>query len=329
MTVAAEFATSSLIPYMLLNNSPRQPGLACSSGNSAYTRLQDGDGGVASSDVNEHGCLLSVIIKLIMRRTAANFFCAVRQRRRGNIALITTLPVPDWLDSGHILDCWSRVTATHHLCHRTCRRTFPPRRLAVSSGSCGANPSESRLLFSEVEVRPQAARSFGAPVVHVEAHEAEGGLFITSKPDPSHEALKCPASARPVTSHKSSCTSPRLTGKCPCSTRRRSAGHRRRSEVMQASASCSATLCHGPAVSVGSGSNTGPTGVPAPAVLMTVRHLQRKTVHLCPVGHHLRCVQALRAQKRRGACLRAIRTTHKGKGALRMLPLAQRVISNG
>ena len=66
---------------------------------------------------------------------------------------------------------------------------------------------------------------------------------------------------------------------------------------MQVSASCSATTCHGPAVSVGSGSNTGPTGVPAPAVLMTVRHLQRKTVHLCPVGHHLRCVQALRAQK--------------------------------
>ena len=74
MTIAAEFAASSLIPYMLLNNSPRQPGLACSSGNSAYTRLLDGDGGVASSDVNEHGCLLSVIIKLIMRRTAANFF---------------------------------------------------------------------------------------------------------------------------------------------------------------------------------------------------------------------------------------------------------------
>ena len=84
------------------------------------------------------------------------------------------------------------------------------------------------------------------------------------------------------------------------------------------SASCSATTCHGPSSErfdlVGSGSNTGPTGVPAPAVLMTVRHLQRKTVHLCPVGHHLRCVQALRAQKRRGACLRAIRTTHKRQG---------------
>ena len=105
-TIAAEFAASSLIPCVLLNNSPTTTWSSpVSSGNSAYTRLLDGD--------REWLLLTSITWLLALGHHQAHheahgcqlFFCAVRQRRRGNIALITTLSVPDWQDSGHILDC--------------------------------------------------------------------------------------------------------------------------------------------------------------------------------------------------------------------------------
>ena len=44
-------------------------------------------------------------------------------------------------------------------------------------------------------------RSFGALVVHAEAHDAESGVSImrlSSKSGWSHEVLKCPACVRPV-----------------------------------------------------------------------------------------------------------------------------------
>ena len=123
LTTAAGFAASSLIPYMLLNNSPR-PWMAM--GEWLFLTSMN-------MSLYALACLLSAIIKLIMRRAAANVFflcfetaaswqhCIDYNTTSARLAGLGATPAAQ-VSGGHIppsrrkkRHCWSTVPAAHHV----------------------------------------------------------------------------------------------------------------------------------------------------------------------------------------------------------------------